>query len=76
MATLMASNLKFICDTTPEIVDATVYRKMIGSLMNLTNTRTDICFAVNTLSQYMIELRHVHLIVAKHVIRYLLSHKV
>ena len=35
------------------------------------NTRPDICFAVNTLSQYMVEPRRVHLIAAKHVMRYL-----
>jgi hypothetical protein len=44
---------------------------MIGSLMYLTNTKPDICFAVNTLSQYMVEPRHVHLVAAKHVLRYL-----
>ena len=32
--------------------------------MYLTNTRLDICFVVNT-------LRHVHLMVAKHAVRYL-----
>ena len=37
---------------------------MIGSLMYPTNMRPDIFFAVNT-------LRHVHLMVAKHVVRYL-----
>ena len=37
---------------------------MIGSLMYLTNTRPDIFFVVNT-------LRHVHLMVAKHAVRYL-----
>jgi hypothetical protein len=35
------------------------------------NTRPDICFVVNTLSQYLVEPRHVHLVVAKHVMRYL-----
>ena len=40
---------------------------MIGLLMN---TRPDICFAMNSLSQYMVEPRHVHLIAAKHVLRY------
>ena len=39
--------------------------------MYLTNTRLDICFVVNTLSQYIVEPRHVHLVVAKHVMRYL-----
>jgi hypothetical protein len=39
--------------------------------MYLTNTRPDICFAVNTLSQYLVEPRRVHLVVAKHVMRYL-----
>ena len=44
---------------------------MIGSLMYLTNTRPDICFAVNTLSQFPTDPRHAHLIVAKHILRYL-----
>ena len=39
--------------------------------MYLTNTRLEICFSVNTLSHYMVELGHVHLVVAKHVMRYL-----
>ena len=42
---------------------------MIGSFMYLTNTRPDICFAVNTLSQYMVDLRQVHLIAGKHTLR-------
>jgi hypothetical protein len=39
--------------------------------MYLTNNRPDICFFVNTLSQYLVEPRHVHLVAAKHVMRYL-----
>ena len=39
--------------------------------MYLMNTRSDICFVVNTLSQYLVKPRWVHLIVAKHVMRYL-----
>ena len=53
------------------MVDATMYRQMIGSLMYLTNTRPDICFTVNTLIQFLTDLRNVHLIAAKHVLRYL-----
>jgi hypothetical protein len=71
MATPMESNMKLLDDTTSEDVDATLYRKMIGSLMYLTNTRPDICFVVNTLSQYMVDPRRVHLIAVKHVMRYL-----
>ena len=50
MATPMASNLKLLSDASSETVDATMYHQMIGSLMYLTNTRPDICFAVKTLS--------------------------
>jgi hypothetical protein len=39
--------------------------------MYLTNTRPNICFAVNTLSQFLVEPRRVHLTAAKHVMRYL-----
>jgi hypothetical protein len=39
--------------------------------MYLTNTEPDICFAVNTLSQFLVEPRRVHLVAAKHVMRYL-----
>ena len=46
MTTSMKTNLKLFGDTTSERVDATLYSEMIGSLMYLTNTRPDICFAV------------------------------
>ena len=39
--------------------------------MYLMNIRLDICFDVNTLSQYLVKPRRVDLIVAKHVMRYL-----
>ena len=48
-----------------------MYHQMIGSLMYLTNTRLDICFAVNTVRQFLTDPRHVHLIAAKHIVRYL-----
>ena len=67
----MDSNLKLLADDSSELVDVTQHRQIIGSLMYLTNTRPDICFAVNTLSQYLVQPRRVHLISGKHVIRYL-----
>ena len=44
---------------------------MIGSLMYLTNTRPDICFAMNTLSQFLTDPRSVHLIATNYILRYL-----
>ena len=58
------SNLNLLCDASSDLVDAMMYCQMICSLMYLMDIRPDICFAVNT-------LRHVHLMVAKHVVRYL-----
>jgi hypothetical protein len=43
----------------------------VGSLMYLTNTRPDICFVVNTLSQHLEQPRQVHLVATKHILRYL-----
>ena len=53
------------------LIDPTMYYQLIGSLMHLTNTRPDICFAVNALSQFMCEPMQIHWIAAKHVLRYL-----
>jgi hypothetical protein len=56
-------------DSNP--VDPSLYRQLIGSLMYLVNTQPDICFAVNTLSQFQVEPRQEHWIAAKHVLRYI-----
>jgi hypothetical protein len=50
MNTPMEVKLKLLVDTSSYLIDATLYRQITGSLMYLTNTRPDICFAVNTLS--------------------------
>jgi hypothetical protein len=70
MSTPMITNWKKLSASDSQLVDATVYRQLIDSLMYLVNTRPDICFAVNTLNQYMIEPRSVHMVGAKHVLRY------
>jgi hypothetical protein len=67
----MEIKLKLLVDTSSKLVDATLYKQIIGSLMYLTNTRPDICFVLNTLSRYLVEPRRVHLVVAKYVMRYL-----
>eukprot|EP00253_Pinus_taeda_P036026 PITA_36026 len=53
----------------PELGNASEYRQLIEALMFLVNSRSDICFAVNTLSQYMVEPHHIHWIGANVVDR-------
>ena len=67
----MDTNPKLLADESSELVDVTQYRQIIGLLMYLTNTIPDICFDVNTLSQYLVQPRRVHLVAAKHVMSYL-----
>ena len=67
----MILNLKKLSSDESDLVDPTMYRQLIGSLMYLVNTRPDICFVVSTLSQYMCEPRQIHWVAAKHVLRYL-----
>ena len=71
MATPMASKLKLLSDASSEMVDATMYHQMIGSLMYLMNMRPNILFYVDTLSQFLKDPRHLQLIAAKHIMRYL-----
>eukprot|EP00253_Pinus_taeda_P014399 PITA_14399 len=52
-----------VCYRNPE--------KLIGSLMYLVNTRPNIFYAVNTLSQFMVEPKRAHWAADKHVLRYL-----
>jgi hypothetical protein len=57
--------------TSREVVDATIYRQLVGSLMYLVNTRPDICYAINQLSQAMVKPTKLFWKVGKHVLRYL-----
>ena len=72
-STPMTMNLKKLSDAVADsdLVDPTMYRQLVGSLMYLVNTRQDICFAVSTLDQFMCEPRQMHWVDAKHVLRYL-----
>jgi hypothetical protein len=57
MTTPMTTNLNTLGASDSDLVDPTMYRQLIGSLMYLVNTRPYICFAVNTLSEFMVEPR-------------------
>ena len=71
MTTPMITNLKRLGNPESSPVDPSKYRQLIGSLMYLVNTRADICFAVNVLSQFQVEPKHDHWVAAKHIMRYL-----
>jgi hypothetical protein len=71
MATLMVTNLKKVITSDSKLVHPMIYKHLIGSLMYFVNTRSDICFSMNTLRQFMVELKKVHWIPTKHVLRYL-----
>ena len=73
VSTSMDLNFKKLCGSVAgfELGNPTEYRQLIGALMFLVNSRLDVCFVVNTLSQHMVDPRHIHWIGAKNLLRYL-----
>jgi hypothetical protein len=73
MTTNMISNLKKLHDqaTGLDPEDSTTYHQIIGSLMYLVHTRPKICYVVNYLRQFMCELKHIHMVAAKNILRYI-----
>ena len=57
--------------TSTKVVDATVYRQLLGLLMYLVNTRPGICYAVKQLPQAMVKPNKLFWKARKHVLRYL-----
>ena len=68
LATPMASNLKLLSDASSESVDATLYHQMID-VPDEYETRYLLC--CEHIDQFLTDPRHVHLIAAKHILRYL-----
>ena len=71
MMTPMITNLHKVRSSESSLAHSTCYRKLIGPLMYLVNTRPYICFEINVLNQFQIEPKHDHGIEAKHILRYL-----
>lgn len=57
--------------TSREVVDASVYQQLVCLFMYLFNTRLDICYAVNQLSQVMVKPSKLFWKAGKYVLRYL-----
>jgi hypothetical protein len=71
MDTPMTTDIRKVRDSDSDPVDSSLYRQFIGSFMYLVNTRPDIFFVVNTLSQFQVEPRNEHWIAENHVLRYI-----
>jgi len=52
MTTPMINNLKKLRISYSSLINPTCYHQLVGSLMYLVNTRPDICYVVNVLSQF------------------------
>ena len=55
----------------PVLANPTEYRQLVGALMFLGNIRPDVCCAVNTLSQHMVDPHNIRWVGAKKLLRYL-----
>jgi len=69
--TPIEEKLKLTKDGTGDFVDATYFRKLIGSLRYLTSTRPDITYGVELISRFMEFPRQSHLQAARRILRYI-----
>ena len=69
--TPMPSNGNLDLDEGGKIVDQTLYRSMIGSLLYLTASRPDIMFSVCMCARFQANPKEAHLIAIKRILRYL-----
>ncbi|KAK3027747.1 hypothetical protein RJ639_042487 [Escallonia herrerae] len=69
--TPMEPNLKLKKDAGERLSDPIHYRQLVGRLVYLTMTRPDISYAVNTVSQFVSDLRRLHLAAVHQIIHYL-----
>nr|XP_016437498.1 PREDICTED: uncharacterized mitochondrial protein AtMg00810-like [Nicotiana tabacum] len=69
--TPVEEKLKLVRDEAGDFVDATYFRKLVGSIRYLTSTRPDINYLVGLISRFMETTRQSHLQVAKRILRYI-----
>ncbi|XP_071688769.1 uncharacterized mitochondrial protein AtMg00810-like [Rutidosis leptorrhynchoides] len=67
----MEAKLKLTKDEDGVDVNATDYRRLIGSLSYLVNTRPDISYSVGVISRFMESLKVSHLNALKQIVRYI-----
>ncbi|KAH7433075.1 hypothetical protein KP509_07G054000 [Ceratopteris richardii] len=70
-STPMEVNHKLSMDDNMPDVDAKKYRKLVGSLIFLCNTRPDICYAVGVLSRFSNKPKESHWNAGMRILRYI-----
>ena len=70
-ATPMVHSQKLVRDDGDPLDDVGAYRRLIGQLLYLTNSRPNICYAVTHLSQFLSKPMKSHYQAALHVLKYL-----
>ncbi len=67
----MAEGIMLIVNMNEQKVDATTYRKMVGKLIYLVNTKPDLSFSVSVMHQFLVEPQQLHLNAMKQILKYL-----
>ena len=67
----MGTNSKMIVEESDPLVNQTMYREIIGSLLYLTASRPDIVYSVGMCARFQACARDSHLKAAKRILRYL-----
>ena len=67
----MGTNSKMIVEESDPLVNQTLYRGIIGSLLYLTSSRPDIVYSVGMCAMFQACPRDSHLKAAKRILRYL-----
>jgi hypothetical protein len=71
VATPMEERLRLSCDSTAEEVDATLYRRIVGSLRYLIHTQPDLTYTVRYVSRFLERPTKEHLQAVKKILRYI-----
>ncbi|GFS42288.1 hypothetical protein Acr_00g0079060 [Actinidia rufa] len=71
VSTPMVPNLNISAESGKLLPDPSIYQRLVGHLIYLTNTRPNLTFAVSIVSQFMHSPRTAHLDAVYHILRYL-----
>ena len=68
--TPISPNVKLTVNLLGKSVDPSLYRSMIGSLLYLTASKSDICYSVGVCARYQVNPKESHMTTLKRIIKY------